>query len=211
MASKARPFQVNRRMLYGILALAVAVSVALAGILYYLDAHRYPSEQTPLVLHSWGISWVMEQEDPDHLFLVSPFENISLLWTDFGGSYYGSPPLNSTFPRVSISEFELPDNVTTLFETYIVGWHSDNTVNGVRIIGAYGVFVTDENENGLFDYGDAISLFYGVYENGTLTQHGFESDTEYGIGLNPAGNLLHASIQFKYAIHHGRLYAWASN
>jgi hypothetical protein len=110
-----------------------------------------------------------------------------------------------------MSEFELPDNTTTLFETYRIGWHSDDTVNGVRIIGAYGVFVTDENENGLFDYGDAISLFYGVYENGTLTQQGFRSNTEYGIGLNHIQNSSHASIQFKYAIHHERLYAWESD
>jgi len=108
---------------------------------------------------------------------------------------------------VSISEFELPDDATTLFETHLISWHSDDTVNGVRVIGAYGVFVTDENENGVFDNGDAVSLFHGVYENGTLTQQGFAEETEYGIGLSPAGG--GGRIQFEYAIHHGRLYAWA--
>ena len=211
MASRERSFKVNRRALYAIAALAVAAAVVLAGVAYYLDVYRYPSENTPLVLRSWGISWVMEQGEPNHWYLAAPFENLSLYYTPDFSIGYGTSPLNSTFARASISEFELPSNVTALFETYLIPWHSDDTVNGVRIIGAYGVFITDENENGLFDYGDAISLFYGVYENGTLTHQGFQNNTEYGIGLNPSGDTLHASVDFKYAIHHGKLYAWGSN
>ena len=209
MVLKAHLFRANRRMLHGVLTLSVVVAVASAGILYYLDTHRYPSEETPLVLRSWGISWVMEQGVPYQSFLESRFDNVSLWWTEYDGSGYGTSALDSTFPRMNMLEFELPDNVTRLFETYVVIWHSDETVDGVRIIGAYGGFVTDDDGDGLFDYGDAVSLFWGVYENGTLTRHGFAEDTEYGIGLCPPQHTY--SIQFKYAIHHGKLYAWASD
>jgi hypothetical protein len=101
--------------------------------------------------------------------------------------------------------------MTVLFETYLVPWHTDEIVNGVRTFGVYGIFVTDENENGLFDYGDAISLFYGVYQNDALTLQGFQSNTEYSIALEltDAGGM-EGPIQFKCAIHHGKLYAWDS-
>lgn len=207
-AAETLPRRSSKRIVTTAAVAIVVVVVMVAGVAYYLDIHKYPSEDTPLVLQSWGVSWVMEQGDPDQLFFESPFENMVLWWTDYDGVTVGTPPLNSTIPRVSMSEFELPDDSATLFETYIVGWHSDDTVNGVRIIGAYGVFVTDGNENGLFDSGDALSVFHGVYENGTLTEQGFLEDTEYGIGLGPPGG---GSIQFKYAIHHGRFYAWESD
>lgn len=210
MALKSRPIHLNRRTLYGILALSVAVTLVSVGVFYYLDAYRYPSEETPLVLHSWGISWVRGQADLYQYDLNPPFENMSLCWTEQDGQGFQTSPLNSTFARANMAEFELPENLTTLVETYLPIAHSDNTVNGVRIIGVYGVFVTDENENGLFDYGDAVSLFCGVYENGTLSQQGFPGETEYGIGLG-AYSIYSSHIQFNYAIHNGRLYAWTAD
>jgi hypothetical protein len=211
MVPKVRPFQVSRRTLYGIAVLAVAFAIALAGMAYYLDVHRYPSEHTPLVLHPWGISWVMEQEDPNPWFLAAPFENITLSWTADFSSAVGTSPLDTRYARASTSEFKLPGNFTELSDTYGFCWMSDDVVNGVRILGPFGIFITDNNGNGLFDCGDAISLFHGVYEGGTLVHQGFQNNTVYGIGLNPSGALgFNERMEFKYAIHHGTLFAWES-
>jgi len=213
MAPQVRLLRVSRRMLYGIVALAIAVAVASASTAYYLDIHRYPSEDTPLVLYSWGISWIREQVDPDVWYPAPPFGSIRLVFTDSPGYAMGTAPLNSTSTGASVAatEFELPSNMTVLFETYLVPWHTDEIVNGVRTFGVYGIFVTDENENGLFDYGDSISLFYGVYQNDALTHQGFQSNTEYSMALEltDAGGM-EGPIQFKCAIHHGKLYAWES-
>ena len=195
MVLQVRLLKVSRRMLYGIVALAIAVAVASASTAYYLDVHRYPSEDTPLVLYSWGISWIREQVDPDVWYPAPPFGSIQLVFTDSPAHAMGTAPLNSTSTGASVAatEFELPSNMTVVFETYLVPWH------------------TDENENGLFDYGDAISLFYGVYQNDALTLQGFQSNTEYSIALEltDAGGM-EGPIQFKCAIHHGKLYAWDS-
>jgi len=202
---------VNRRTLYAVAAVAVVAVVVVAGVAYYLDLHRYPSEDTPLVLQSWGISWIRGQEGTDDSYLAPPFSGLQLEWAEFPLTVsYGTAPLNTTTAVSSIADFELPSNLTVLFETYRVAWYSDDTVNGVRIHGPYGVFVTDENENGLFDYGDVISLFHGIYENGTLVRHGFEGNTEYGVALvlSGVGVGMEGPLQFKYAIHHDKLYAW---
>lgn len=208
MASKVVPMQVKRRTLYTVTAVAVVASVVVAGFAYYLDLHRYPSEDTPLVLQSWGISWIREQEDPDILDPAQPFESLRLLWSRSPSTEaYGTPPLNRTNFLSSTAEFEFPANLTALDETYSTSWQadwlSDPTLN-INAIAPCVIFIVDENGNGLFDYGDIISLARGIYENGTLTQQGFLSGTEYGIGLEPG-------LQFKFAVHHGKLYAWGDN
>lgn len=206
--------RVNRRTLYAVAAVAVVAVVVAAGVAYYLDLHRYPSEDTPLVLQSWGISWIRGQGGTDDSYLAPPFNGLQLEWAEFPLTVsYGTAPLNTTTSLPSIADFELPGNLTVLFETYHIAWHSDDTVDGVRVHGPYGVFVTDENENGLFDYGDAISLFHGVYENGTLVHEGFRGNMEFGVALtiSGAGIGMEGPLQFKYAIHHGELYAWESS
>jgi len=211
MASRAGSLQTKRRMLYAVAGIAIVAVVVVAGVAYYLDIHRYPSEETSLVLQPWGISWVREQGDADYSHAAPPFGGLQLWWTEFPLTVsYGTAPLNTTTVQSSTADFELPSNLTVLFETYRVAWHSDDTVDGVRVHGPYGVFVTDENANGLFDYGDVISLFHGIYENGTLVRQGFEGNTEYGVALvlSGVGVGMEGPLQFKYAIHHGKLYAW---
>lgn len=201
MASKVSPMRLSRRTLLVVAVVSTVAVVVAASVAYYLDVHRYPSEETPLVLQSWGISWTRESEDTS----VLQFESLQLWWSEspsrqaVGGSLNNSPILSST------AEFELPNNLTTLYETYPISWISDSlsdptlSFNAVR---PFVIFIVDENENGLFDIGDIISLACGIYENGKLTRQGFLSDTEHGIALEPGQ-------QFMYAIHRGELYAWA--
>lgn len=204
MALKGRSKQLNRRVMY-VIAAVVAAAVVVAGAAYYLDTYKYPSEDTPLVLQPWGITWINEQDDSDGLDQLQLFGDLRLWWSsDPSSTSSSTPPLNCTTSLSSTAEFELSLNVTTLSETYSVGWISDclsDPTLGINVVAPHGVFIVDANENGLFDKGDSISIFRGVYENDTLMDEGFRNDVEYGIALEPG-------LEFMFAIHHGKLYAW---
>lgn len=212
MASRERSFKVNRRGLYAIAALAVVVVVVLAGVAYYLDVHRYPSEDTPLILQPWGISLVRERPNTEFDSPPPPFANITLSWSE-GWSHgaVGSPMLSSA-KRLSISDFSLPDDSTSYDWTNLSGWMTDDIIDGVRVIGPSGIFITDDDGDGLFDYGDAVSLCTCIYEDGVLTHQGYYPNTVYMFALIAHGGAGHDDPwQFKYAIHHGDLYAWEYN
>lgn len=81
----------------------------------------------------------------------------------------------------------------------------------MRVIGPSGIFITDHDEDGLFDYGDAISLYTCIYEDGVLTHQGYDQNNVYRFALISHGGGHYDPWQFKYAIHHGDLYAWQYN
>jgi hypothetical protein len=88
---------------------------------------------------------------------------------------------------------------------------SDDMIDGVRVIGPTGIFVTDYDGDGLFDYGDAVSLVTCTFEDGVLTHQGYYPNTVYKFALE-SHDVGHGDPwQFKYAIHHGDLYAWEYN
>ena len=212
MALGQHSLRLNRRTLSVISALGVAAVVLMAGLAYYLDVHRYPSENTPLVLQSWGVTLVRKQPEEDYGASPPPFANISLTWSrgyDYGA--YGSPLL-SMVKQFNASGFSLPEDIESYYSMGITGWFSDDLIDGVRVIGSYGIFITDHDGDGLFDYGDAVSLVASVYEDGVLTHQGFYPNTVYMIALGPYNASYSAGHydpwQFKYAIHHERLYAW---
>lgn len=212
MASKRRSFQLSRRTLYVVVASGVAVVVVLAGVAYYLDVHRYPSEHTPLVLQPWGISLIREEPATDYGESPPPFANITLAWSE-GWSHgaVGSPRL-SLMRQLNISDFSLPSDLESFIALNITGWMSDDVIDGVRVIGPSGIFITDYDGDGLFDYGDAVSLATCIYEDGVLTHQGYYPNIVYMFALDAHGNAGHFDPwQFRYAIHHGDLYAWEYN
>lgn len=212
VADTAKAPRGKRGFAFVIGATAVVILVMVAGIAYYLDIHRYPSEDTPLVLYPWGISLVRENLSSGDEYPPPPFANISLYWGEDGENWLlGAPSVLTSANRLNASDFNLPDDFTTLDRIYQWGWMSDDIVDGVRVLGPKGIIVTDVDGDELFDYGDAISLFFGTYENGTLTHQGFSSNKIYLFGLQSHGYPVMDHWHFKYAIHHGTLYAWASS
>ncbi len=209
MASTGRSFHLSRRILYIVVASSVAAVVVLAGVAYYLDVHRYPSEHTPLVLQPWGISLIREEPTMSYDYPSPAFANISLAWSEEGSGGYPSASSLSSEKRLNISDFSLPDDFSSYVALDITGWMSDEVIDGVRVIGPTGVFITDYDGDGLFDYGDAVSLVTCVYEDGVLTHQGYYPNTVYTFALDAHGGTGHYDAwQFKYAIHHGDLYAW---
>ena len=212
MASRERSFKVNRRALYAIAALAVVAVVVLAGVAYYLDVHRYPSEDTPLILQPWGISLVRERPNTEFDSPPPPFANITLSWSEEESHMGSGSPMLSSMKRLNISDFSLPNELASYDWANFSGWTSDGIVDGVRMIGPTSIFITDNDGDGLFDYGDAISLFTCIYEDGVLTHQGYYPNTVYLFALTAHGGAGHYdNWQFKYAIHHGDLYAWEYN
>lgn len=55
--------------------------------------------------------------------------------------FYISAPLGSSLVRMDISEFTMPDDYSTLEQKYNWRWASDDTINGVRMLGPYGFFI----------------------------------------------------------------------
>jgi hypothetical protein len=209
MASIVRSPRVSRQTLYAIAALAAVAVVVLAGVTYYLDVHRYPSEDTPLNLQPWGISFVRERPNTEFDSPPPPFANITLTWSEGWSHGAAGSPMLSTLKRLNVSDFSLPDDLASYVALNITGWESDDIINGVRVIGPSGIFITDYDGDGLFDYGDAVSLVTCIYEDGVLTHQGYYPNTVYMFALNAHGGAGHDDPwQFKYAIHHGDLYAW---
>jgi len=198
-------------MLCATATLAVTAVVVLAGIAYYLDAHRYPSEHTPLVLQPWGISLIREEPTTPDDYPPPAFANISLAWREEGSGGYPSAPTLSSMKRLNISDFSLPDGFSSYASLDITGWMSDDMIDGVRVIGPTGIFITDHDGDGLFDYGDAVSLVTCTYEDGVLTHQGYNPNAVYMFALESHDVGHYDPWQFKYAIHHGDLYAWEYN
>jgi hypothetical protein len=209
MASRIRPLQINRRILWIIAALGVTTVVVLAGVAYYLDLHRYPSENTPMTVQPWGISFIRERPDAEFDSTPPPFANITLAWSEGWKNGVASSPMLSTARQLNISDFGLPDDLESFIDLNITGWTSDYIIEGVRVLGPSGIFITDFDADGLFDYGDAVSLVTCIYEDGVLTHQGYYPNTVYMFALNAHGGAGHYDPwQFKYAIHHENLYAW---
>jgi hypothetical protein len=212
--------QRNRSDILGIRLLSVAlVSTMLTFTFYALVTEGvidisppYPSEETPLTLQTWGITWNREYETG--IVGHEPGLNYSDLYMTFkwhqeGGSFTWSG-LSITGDFINASTFTPPSTIEAA--------EAMNTIAEV----VYGIdgspaqvftccIVSDVTNASRFNFGDSISFVHLVFIDGELSSTGFPDDgSTFEVVLESVGEL--RTVEgYGFAVHDGDLYSWVDH
>jgi len=196
--------------------LSVMLALVVVSFAFYIlvsegmirSSPPYPSEDTPLTLQPWGVTWNREYEMtigdlPPGLSYSDMY--IHLTRYDEGGLMGWESPF-ATGEFINLSTFEVPATIEVAEESNWLG-HSIYWENGLEVHAFTCYFVYDDTDSLNFNIGDTISFFHLVFENGTLSSSGFEEDIVYEIELAYDG---HGSIYegYGFAVHNDKLYSW---
>lgn len=201
----------------GVKALSVLLVVVVVMFAFYVLVAEgvidfsppYPSEDTPLVLQSWGVTWVREYEMViDDLPAGLNYSDMSISLTEYQeGSTSGWSSTLLTGGPLDPDGFTPPDTIEEADE--MMNWvhHSSYWLDGeeVHVITSY--FIFDETDSLRFNIGDSISLVRLVFTDDGTPAGGFPEDIVYEVELYYDG---HGSIYsgYGFAVHGGELYSW---
>lgn len=197
---------------------ALLVAVLFAFAFYVLVAEGvldlsppYPSEDTPLKLQAWGLTWDREYElTIEGLDPGLNYSDLSISLTRYEeGSVSGWASAFVLTGFVDVEDFVPPDTVEGAIA---LGWlgHSISGADGVETHVITGYFVSDRTDPWNFNIGDSISLVHLVFADGELSHIGFEEDVVYEVEVvyDGAGT---AYEGYGFAVQGGDLYSWVDH
>lgn len=169
----------------------------------------YPSQDTPLTLQPWGVTW--SRSFNETLGLVTPIwayddMSVALKEYDEGGMAWTSGPF-LLGESIEVSAFVPPATVEEAEEMSWLGrlMYSDYGVE-VDVFTVY--FVSDHTDPDVFNRGDTISFVHLIFRDGSLSSVGFEEGIIYEIVLMCETNGLTSREGYGLAIEDGKLYSW---
>ncbi|HIH01779.1 TPA: hypothetical protein HA259_06885 [Thermoplasmata archaeon] len=198
--------------------LSVLLAIALASFAFYAvkmegvfdpSESPYPSEETPLVLQQWGITWNRDfNETLNGEIAVWAYANITLSLTEYmeNGSSKRTNAL-SVEAFMDVSGFSAPATLEEA-EDMANAQHYAYFDGGVEVDVLTVYFVSDTTDPEVFNRGDTISFVHLIYLDGELSSAGFEEEVVYAIELTCEVAGQTAQERYGIAVHDGTLYSW---
>lgn len=171
----------------------------------------YLSEDTPLALQTWGVTWEREYDEGYGIDEI-PGLNYSSMTYSF--TEYGDGWTSTTYGPLSVEYIDLetfvPPTTVEAAEAmnYMGGMGYWEDGHEIHVITCY--FVSDDTDVLRFNKGDSISLARLTFVDGTLSSYGFEEDFVCDIELcwEEGYGILMA---YGFAVHDGELYSWVDS
>ncbi|HIJ16790.1 MAG TPA: hypothetical protein HA364_03305 [Thermoplasmata archaeon] len=197
--------------------LSILLALVLVAFTFYVIASEgyldnptpYPSEDTPLTLESWGLTWDREFEesindDPPGL----EYCNMSISFTEYDLSAGSTGRTNSIMvvEFIDADTFVAPTTEEEAEELCPLSWTTYwDGESEIRVIDCY--FISDNTDTLRFNTGDSISLVHLEFKDGVLTTVGFQEGLVYEIEFIYEGVM---TIQggYGFAVQDGELYSW---
>lgn len=179
------------------------------GVIDFSDP--YPSEETPLSIQPWGLTWDRHIEfiPYDDQIAGLNYSSLTYYFTryDEGGSIGIGGALDvGTF--IDVETFVPP---TTVEEAEAMSTALDSTYgdDGVPVHAFTCYFISDQTDSLRFNQGDSISLVHLIFKDGVLSSTGFEEGCTYEFELRfddgDGGGIYEG---YGFAVHDGELYSW---
>jgi hypothetical protein len=169
----------------------------------------FPSEDTPLTIQSWGITWEREYEEViDDAPPGLEYCNMSTAFTiyDIGYGSIGRAKSIIVGEFIDVDTFVVPTTMEEAEELCPLSssayWDGESEI---RVIDYY--FISDDTDSLRFNFGDSISLVHLEFEDGVLTTVGFQEGLVYEIELIYEG-VMSICGGYGFAVHDGELYSW---
>lgn len=206
------PSDVLKIRILSVLLVLVLVVFAIYGLasegVFDKPDDPYPSEDTPLTLQSWGVTWSRDFNESVNDVPVWAYADVWVSLTkylDHGSMEWYSPFHCGEF--IEIAAFTVP---TTLDEAEDLPF-LESTVhldNGVEVHSMTAYFISDTSDPEVFNAGDTLSFIHIVFRDGSVSSVGFEENVVYEIGLGCTFGGGGTSEGYGIAVHDGQLYSW---